>query len=364
VPGFGKNKQRRRKIGAALLLRASVIVTKTTCAADGVEEYPDTMNAVLPNTDASAQLAASVVLVVHNQARRLPVLLHHLEYQEFPTADLEVIVVDDGGSDHAAAWLARYTQGSPIRLRTLRSPVRRGLGAARNFGAASAQGHCLIFLDVDLIPPAGFVAAHVAAHGRSTGLSCVLGPVTLHPKIHKHTFTAWFLPEEMRALREDAEESLSFLDCLGCNFSVTHDTLTRMGGFRDDLKADPASAAELAWRILAAGGTLKRCTDADAHIWHPAELREELRKAFEKGRSLYQLYTLTHDPRVLRRYGLHKRGWRRLVEGLTHPYYVRLCEQVLATHSVRVHSYRRVLRHEIYRGFQWARRRSPARVKA
>ncbi|MDT5063192.1 MAG: hypothetical protein QOH63_3651 [Acidobacteriota bacterium] len=59
---------------------------------------------------------------------------------------VEVIVVDDDSTDDTADVLAR-SFGTRIRL--LRSPRRRGAGAARNAGARLASGELVAFLDSD-----------------------------------------------------------------------------------------------------------------------------------------------------------------------------------------------------------------------
>ncbi len=61
---------------------------------------------------------------------------------------LELIVVDDGSTDGTFEELrARFDQPTPIRL--IRHPLRRGPAAARNTGAAAAQGSLIAFLDSD-----------------------------------------------------------------------------------------------------------------------------------------------------------------------------------------------------------------------
>lgn len=60
--------------------------------------------------------------------------------------DLEVVVVDDGGSDRTPELLAAL--GDP-RLRLLRHDRNRGAAAARNTGIAAACGPFVAFLDSD-----------------------------------------------------------------------------------------------------------------------------------------------------------------------------------------------------------------------
>lgn len=60
--------------------------------------------------------------------------------------DLEVVVVDDGSTDHTAARLAQLAEP---RLRVVRHHRARGMAGARNAGIASARGTWLGFLDDD-----------------------------------------------------------------------------------------------------------------------------------------------------------------------------------------------------------------------
>lgn len=76
---------------------------------------------------------------------------------------VEVIVVDDGSTDDTAGLLARRF-GSRIRL--LRTPRRRGVGAARNAGARLAGGELLAFLDSDDLWLPGKLDAELRAFER------------------------------------------------------------------------------------------------------------------------------------------------------------------------------------------------------
>ncbi|MEH1130673.1 glycosyltransferase family 2 protein [Micromonospora sp. CPCC 206061] len=75
----------------------------------------------------------------------------------------EIVVVDDGSTDHTSAVLEQYqgTPGAPVRA--YRLPAHRGAFAARNTAAQIARGRWLLFGDDDCVfgPHYAVGAAHV-----------------------------------------------------------------------------------------------------------------------------------------------------------------------------------------------------------
>lgn len=84
----------------------------------------------------------SIVIPTYNRLALLTSTLESVWAQSQP--DFEMIVVDDGSTDGTMEYL--HSLGS--RVRTLRQ-ANRGPGAARNAGAAIAEGRYLAFLDSD-----------------------------------------------------------------------------------------------------------------------------------------------------------------------------------------------------------------------
>jgi len=77
-----------------------------------------------------------------------------------------VIVVDDGSDPPL-----ELTQPTPLRLRVIhQEDLGFGLARARNTGARAAQGDVLIFLDCDMIPEDGWLAAHARWHHAASDL--------------------------------------------------------------------------------------------------------------------------------------------------------------------------------------------------
>jgi len=92
---------------------------------------------------------ASVIVNNYNYARYLPEAVESALAQTYPHT--EVVVVDDGSTDHSRALLAGY--GDRIRLVLQEN---RGQASAFNTGFAASRGEVVLFLDADdrLLPTA------------------------------------------------------------------------------------------------------------------------------------------------------------------------------------------------------------------
>jgi glycosyltransferase involved in cell wall biosynthesis len=88
------------------------------------------------------QPLVSVVIPNHNYARFLPQAIESVLEQRYEA--LEVLVVDDGSTDHSRDVLSRY-EG---RVRLFLQP-KGGVAGARNRGIAESRGELVAFLDSD-----------------------------------------------------------------------------------------------------------------------------------------------------------------------------------------------------------------------
>jgi glycosyltransferase involved in cell wall biosynthesis len=84
----------------------------------------------------------SLVVPAHNAAETLAACLQAV-FAAAPPA--QIIVVDDASTDATAEIAARFA------CELIRLPTNRGAAAARNVGAAAAQGDILFFLDSDIL---------------------------------------------------------------------------------------------------------------------------------------------------------------------------------------------------------------------
>lgn len=100
----------------------------------------------------------SVVIPLYNKGPYIGCTLQSVLAQDL--RDLEVVVVDDGSSDHGPQIVAQCTDP---RLRLLHQP-NAGVAAARNRGIEAACGQWVCFLDADDWLDPGYLSALQRAH--------------------------------------------------------------------------------------------------------------------------------------------------------------------------------------------------------
>ena len=90
-------------------------------------------------------MKVSVIVATHNCEQYLGRAIRSLIDQSFPKADFEILVVDDGSTDHTPRVLESF--GDWIKVVTL--PAQKGLPAACNVGLSQALGRYTIRVDAD-----------------------------------------------------------------------------------------------------------------------------------------------------------------------------------------------------------------------
>ncbi len=114
-------------------------------------------------------MRASVIVRSKDEAGRLRLTLASLVAQ---SSAAEIVVVNDGSTDHTDTVLAEVASEMPAGMKLLRIDHATPLGrsGAANAGAGAASGDILIFLDGDTLAAPDFVETHLALHRSRTGL--------------------------------------------------------------------------------------------------------------------------------------------------------------------------------------------------
>lgn len=123
----------------------------------------------------------SVVIPTMNKRALLARTLDALLIQDPGTDAWEVVVVNDGSTDDTAAFLAEQAERHP-RLQVVSPPHNVGRARARNLGWRAAQGQWVLFLDDDILAPAGLLRAHLDTLAGDE-LAGTIGPAITAPDI-------------------------------------------------------------------------------------------------------------------------------------------------------------------------------------
>ncbi|MGQ0431890.1 MAG: glycosyltransferase family 2 protein [Microthrixaceae bacterium] len=234
-------------------------------------------------------LQLSVVICTLDRAPLLAGCLDAVVADRPLDGTVEVIVVDNGSTDHTAAVVA--ARPSVVYVRE----GERGLSRARNAGLSVAQGALVAFLDDDARPEPGWCAALLAARGRWPDVAAIGGPVGLQwdgprPKWLKPELTRWLSwvdhGPSPRMLRADEQ-------IVGANLAVARADVLRVGGFSPELGRVGSSLAsaeevDLVRRLRLSGGEVGWEPNARVRHLVPRERMRRrwlLRRAWAQGRS-------------------------------------------------------------------------------
>lgn len=101
----------------------------------------------------------SIIIASYNQQEYLPDAIESVLNQRWFTNELELIVIDDGSTDHSleiankyrSEFLSKKNAGKNGQLKDLKviSQVNKGLPSARNTGIMNADGEWILPLDAD-----------------------------------------------------------------------------------------------------------------------------------------------------------------------------------------------------------------------
>jgi glycosyltransferase involved in cell wall biosynthesis len=120
-------------------------------------------------------MIVTVAICTLNRAESLRRTLGSLAAMRLPDGlDWEVVIVNNGGTDHTDAVIADFADRLPIRREF---EPQRGLSRARNRAIDSAQGDYIVWTDDDVIVDPVWLAAYIEAFRRWPGAAVFGGPI-------------------------------------------------------------------------------------------------------------------------------------------------------------------------------------------
>lgn len=243
--------------------------------------YNDWRQVKAPSPDGfKPSLPVSVVIPYYQTPQETEKTLAALEGQTYPRELVEVVVVDDGSEP-----AFQPPDACPLNVATARQRRRGfGLARARNLGARTAAHDILLFLDSDMLPEAGWIAAHarwhhVLADALTVGVRKNVAtddvdadairkrPGSLADLFAGRPATAcWAESHLLRTNDLTSNDDEPFSAVVGANFGIRRSYYDAIGGTDESFDRWGTEDMELGYRAHAHGGLLVPARDATA--WH------------------------------------------------------------------------------------------------
>lgn len=228
------------------------------------------------------KLTISVVIPVYNRAHVIAHALTSVLSQGVAVS--EIIVVDDGSTDHIASIMANFQDTKSTMIRVIRQ-ANQGPGAARNFGARSASSSFILFLDSDdrLLPNA--IHHLTCALAANEHVDMIIGSrITILPSKKRRLTIAKSLDD--RQIKNYEDELLAQRPTVGIGAAIVRKTFVEANPFPEYFRICEDLAfyaiAFLKGRCLAIKPALVEINQVTHHQFRDAsQLYKEHQAAYE-----------------------------------------------------------------------------------
>lgn len=244
----------------------------------------------------------SVIVCSRNRADQLARCLHAFGQADAPPGAWELLVVDNGSTDHTREIVAQRSRAERLPARYLRED-EPGLSRARNRGLAAAAGDLVAFTDDDCLVSPTWLPAIVRAFASDGNLMVLGGRVDLADPGDAPVGIRPFPDELHISEMHHITERL-----IGCNMAFRSDVFRRIGLFDPKLGAGTRIGSsedlDMFYRARKAGMTLRyepQVRVRHAHGRRPGPNLATLRESYVRGRgAFYGKHLLRGDRTVLK----------------------------------------------------------------
>ena len=254
-------------------------------ATRGGDPAPSKPASPQPKIARAADPQLSVTIASYNRRERLADVLRGLAAQTYPMDRFELVLVIDGSTDGSAEMARALELPYPIRVL---EQENRGLAACRNRGGREAENPIVVWLDDDIVPDPGFLAAHAAAHARGSEEKLVLGHYP--PADRSEDLLSTRLRDVWRDFfrrRSEPDHQWSYVDFADGNISAKPSLMAEAGGWDEDFAQQTVRRQdwEFAIRLLQQGVPFEDCPEASGLHYFDSTLSTALRNRRVEGHS-------------------------------------------------------------------------------
>jgi len=252
------------------------------------------------DTDPRESVVLSVVIPTHNKVQLLEKTLAALRNQDIGRDGRrwEILVVDDGSTDGTGEFLnsvCRDRPGESLVVRTIHPGRNVGRARARNLGGRSARGDWLLFLDDDIVAPAGLVRAHLDLLENNPGCGTIGFAVT-EPRLVDGPHFHYLDTRGVARLAPGPAPGRYFVTQ---NAAVPREAFLAIGGFDEGFSGYGFEDMELAFRLEdQAGIRFLALTDPVPQHVHHHTLEQYFEKKRECGRQSLGHIARLHPGRI------------------------------------------------------------------
>jgi GT2 family glycosyltransferase len=222
-----------------------------------------------------------VIVPTHDRPERLEACLEAMAQLDFPAEKFEVIISDDGSRAPPVALVARFADRLPVRLV---QGGKTGPAAARNRGAAQANGRFLAFTDDDCVVQRDWLSAYERSLTRQPD-HLAAGQV-INGLPHNPFSTATQLIVNY-VYAENERETAGTRMFSSNNLAMRADLFRELGGFTEAFPLAAGEDHDFCHRWQHEGWRTVFVPDAVVRHDHLLTWRGFLRQHFNYGRGLY-----------------------------------------------------------------------------
>jgi len=222
----------------------------------------------------------SIVIPALNAAETIRTNLASLLRNDFPKALYETLVVCDGSTDGTPQIASEF----PVKVVKCH---KKGIGAARNFGAAEAKYDVVCFVDSDCIVPHDHLQKVAAYFDANPLVDGVGGPVL--PYVYDGINDWSVFIEEIYAEACDfprkevtigPREEVWTHTLKGPNMAFRKSALASVGGFEERM---PGEDIEVCWRLVEHGKILRFLPDLEVFHYISGDIGGIFKHSFKWG---------------------------------------------------------------------------------